>query len=748
MKLKVVGAPLGRIEGPEKVGGKTIYTADVQLPGLVWGRCLRSPYAHARIRRVDTEKARRVKGVVAILTGADLPAHRVGLSLQDTPILAQGKVRFMGEKVVAVAAESLDAADEALALVEIDYEELPGVFDPLGAMAEGAPLVHEELTSYKGFHAPPETRPNVFAMQSWRAGDVAAGFQQSDVVLEHTFKTGLAHQAYLEPHSVVVAVDGGERVDIWASCKAPFRVKSHLARQLEIPKERIRVHSVAVGGDFGGKGALMDIPICYELAKAARRPVKMIMTYHEELVAGDPRHASMIRIKSGVKKDGRIVAREADVIFNSGAYASFKPGEVPNLGGATHATGVYRIPNYAIRSYGVYTNGVPCGYYRAPGQPQTVFACESHTDLLAKAIGMDPMEFRLKNLIQSGDKLPGGRGVDKVRCRETLIAAAKKAGWGKKQAPGTGLGVGVSFRHVGGSGLANAEIAASPDGKITILTAVPDIGTGTHTLLQQIAAEVLTIPPGDVRAEIGDTETFESDAAPGGSKITNMSGHAVLAAARELRTRLVSVAASMLRCSAAHVELAEGRFSTDDAGKKSLGFAEVCARAAGAGELRVRKSYEIAARSPVAAFVAQIAEVEVDADTGRLKVKRMVTAHDVGTVINPLTHQGQIEGGLVQGLGYAVMEEVVAENGKVLTANFGDYRIPAIADVPPLETVLIEDPTGPGPFAAKQIGENGIIATAAAVANALAAAAGVRVFDLPLTAEKIYFALKSAKPNA
>ena len=749
MKLNIVGRPLGRIEGPDKVGGKTLYTADVKLPGMLWGRCLRSPYAHARILGVNTDKAKKVKGVVSVLTAGDVSPFRVGLSLQDTPVLARGKVRFMGEKVAAVAAENLEAAEEALSLIEVDYEELPGVFDPRRAMAAGAPLVHEELSSYKGFHPPPETLPNVFAIQNWAAGDIAAGFKEADLVIEHTFKTGLAHQAYLEPHAVVAAVDGSNRIDIWASCKAPFRVKSHLARQLEIPKEQIRVHVVAVGGDFGGKGALMDIPICYELARATRRPVKMVMTYHEELTAGDPRHSSVIRIKSGLKKDGTIVAREAEVIFNSGAYASFKPGEVPNLGGATHVTGVYRIANYSIRSYGVYTNGVPCGYYRAPGQPQAVFAAESHTDLLAKAVGMDPLEFRLKNLLREGDKLAGGRAIEKLRCRETLLAAAKKIGWKKKAGKNIGRGIGISFRHVGGSGLANAEISASPDGKIAILTAVPDIGTGTHTLLQQIAAEVLTIPPADVRAEIGDTETFENDASPGGSKITNMSGHAVLAAAEELRERLISIAASMLACGAGDVKLVKGRFSTARGAKKSLSFAAVCRRAAdGNGELRIRHCYEAKGRSPVAAFVVQIAEVRVDGETGQLKVKRMVTAHDVGTVINPLTHQGQIEGGLVQGLGYAVMEEVVTEQGKVLTANFGDYRIPCIADIPSLETVLIEDPTGPGPFAAKQIGENGIIATAGAIANALDDAVGVRIFELPLTAEKIYFALKSAKSAA
>ena len=750
MNLKVVGRAMGRVEGPEKVGGKTVYTADVELPGMLWGKCLRSPYPHARIVSINTARAESVSGVVAVLTGADLPRHRVGLSLQDTPLLAQGKVRFAGEKVAAVAAEDRDAAEEALALIEVEYEELPAVFDPRQAMETGAPLVHDELPSYQGFKAPVENFPNVFAFQNWSAGDVDAGFKEADLVLEHTFRTGLAHQGYIEPHSVVVAVDGLDHVDIWASCKAPFRVKSHLSRQLEIPKEQIRVHIVAVGGDFGGKGALMDIPICYHLAKASRRPVKMVMTYAEELQAGDPRHSSVITIASGVKKDGTLTARRVEVLFNSGAYAAFKPGDPPNLGGATFTNGVYRIPNYSIRSYGVYTNGVPCGYYRAPGQPQAVFAAESHMDLIAKALRMDPLELRLKNLLADGDKLPGGRAVDKVRARETLQAAAKKAGWGRKRGKNVGLGIGISFRHVGGSGKASAELALSEGGGVTILTAVPDIGTGTHTLLQQIVAEVLTIPPGDVRSIIGDTDTFESDAAPGGSKITTMSGHAVLEAAQELRQKLLGSAAAVLGCAAGDVRLENGRFTLAGNGKKSLPFASVAREATKQenGELQVRSSFEVKSRSPVPAFVVQIAEVQVDAETGQIAVKRMTTAHDVGTVINPITHQGQIEGGLVQGLGYAMMEEVVTENGKVLTTNLGDYRIPCTRDLPPLETVLIEDPAGPGPFSAKQIGENGIVATAAAVANAVDDAVGVRIFDLPITAEKIHSALRSGRPAA
>jgi len=750
MKLKVVGRPLGRIEGPEKVGGQTLYTADVRLRGMIWGKCLRSPVTHARILRVDTSRAKKLQGVHAILTGEDLPSLRVGLSLQDIPVLAQGKVRFAGEKVAAVAAENLAAAEEALSLIEVDYEELPSVFDPIKAMRPDAPLIHEELGSYKGFHHPPESIPNVFALQVWSAGDLALGFREADVVLEHTFRTQLAHQAYIEPHACVVAVDSSDRVEVWASCKAPFRLKEQLSQQLNLLKDHIRVRTISVGGDFGGKGSLMDIPLCYHLAKAAGRPVKMVMTYAEELTAGDPRHPSVVRLKTGVKRDGSIMAREAEVIFNSGAYAAFKPGEVPNLGGATHATGVYRIPNYSIRSYGIYTNSVPCGYYRAPGQPQVVFAVESHTDLIAKELRMDPLEFRLRNLIRDGELLPGGRSVDKVRCRETLEAAARAVGWGKKKSKkNIGRGVGVSFRHVGGGGEASAEISVSAEGKVTVLSAVPDTGTGTHTLLGQIAAELLALSPKEIQVVIGDTETFEIDAAPGGSKITNMTGQALLQATEELRQKMASIAASLLGCRADEVKLARGRFVAIKGSKRGITFAEVARHAAeGGGDLRVRKTYKVKVRSAVAAFVAQVAEVEVDEETGVLKIRRLVTAHDVGTIINPLTHQGQIEGGIIQGLGYATMEEVVAEDGKVVTLNLGDYRIPCVRDIPELKTVLVESPSGPGPFAAKHIGENGIVATAAAIANALHDAVGVRIFDLPLAAEKIYFALKSSRSAA
>ncbi|MBI2989337.1 MAG: xanthine dehydrogenase family protein molybdopterin-binding subunit [Deltaproteobacteria bacterium] len=750
MELKVVGRPLGRIEGPEKVGGKTLYAADVQLPGLVWGKCLRSPIPHGKILRVDASKAKKLKGVLAVLTGEDLPPVRVGLRLQDMPLLARGKVRFAGDKVAAVVAEELDTAEEALSLIQIDYEDLPSVSDPMKAMEPGAPIIHEELASYKELPHPPVEKPNVFSSQKWSSGDLNKGFAEADLILEHTFRTHLAHQGYIEPHACVVAVDSGDHVQVWASCKAPFRVKELLAEQLGLPKEHIRVNVITVGGDFGGKGSLMDVPLCYFLAKAVGRPVKMVMSYAEELMAGDPRHPSVVRLKTGVERDGRLIAREADIVFNSGAYAAFKPAEVVNLGGASYATGVYRIPNFTIHAYGVYTNSVPCGYMRAPGQPQVIFAVESHMDLIAKELKIDPLELRLKNLFSDGELLPSKRPLERVRCREVLEAAAKKAGWGRpKPGKNVGHGIAVSFRHVGGSGETNLEMSVTPAGKIHILSTVPDTGTGTHTLLRQIAAEVLTIPPEDIGVAIGDTETFEADAAPGGSKITFMSGRAVLATAEEMREKMKVVAARLMGCNPDQVKLEKGCFFGPRGEKNKVSFAAVAREVAHSGNgLHIRKTYRPKGRSGVAGFFAQVAEVEVDQETGILKVRRIVTAHDVGTIINPLTHQGQIEGGVIQAFGYATMEEVGIEDGKVVTLNLGDYRIPCTQDLPLLDTVLVEDAAGPGPFAAKQIGENSIVATAAAIANALHDAVGVRIFDLPLTAEKIYFALRSSKSAA
>ena len=565
MELKVVGQPIGRVEGPDKVSGRMVYTADVDTPEALWGKCLRSTMPHARLVRVDASRARRVPGVRAVLTGADVPDFRVGVSLQDLPVLARDKVRFIGDKIAAVAADTLDAAEEALSLIEVEYEELPAVAGIEESLADGAPAIHEGLAGYAGVPGRPDNQPNVLSLKEHGAGDVAQGMAEAEVAIEHTFRTPGVHQVYLEPHATVVSAADPGRIDVWASCKAPFRLKQMLAAQLELEEANIHVHGVALGGDFGGKGSQMDVPVCYYLSRAAGRPVKMVMNYTEELMAGDPRHPSVMRVKLGAKRDGTLVALDSDIYFDSGAYSGFKPSEIDG----SYVVNAYRIPNYAIRTYNVYTNGVPGGYMKSPGQPQAVFAIESLLDMLARELDLDPVAIRLKNLMQDGDVLPNKRGMEKIRCRETMEAALAAAGWhGDKPGEDTGRGMALGFRHTGGSGTVNLEVSCNSGGEVTVLTAIPDIGTGTHTLLRQITAELLTLPAERVQVARGDTDTFETDAEPGGSKITAMVGRGLVEAVEELRGRITQAAADALGCKADEVTLADGRFR---AGRRRTG---------------------------------------------------------------------------------------------------------------------------------------------------------------------------------
>ena len=373
MSHRIVGQPIGRLDGADKVSGAARYSADVTLPGMIWGKALRSPLPHARILGIDTSKARALPGVLAVLTAADLPDVLVGRRMFDMPVLARDRVRFIGEKVAVVAAADPDVAEEALALIDVEYDDLPAIIDLAKALESDAPLVHENAGAYEG--APTERpHPNVQSVLRFKLGDVEAGFREADRIFEHTFRTQLAHQGYLEPHAGVVAIDGDGRVQVWASNKMPYRLKELMSHALRLPKEQIRVNLTPIGGDFGGKGSLMDLPLAYHLARATGRPVKMVMRYAEELMAGNPRHPSLITVRTGVTRDGQIVARQVKALFNSGAYAAFKPVPHVHLGGVSLGAGVYRIPNLLIESYCVYTHNVPCGHMRSPGEPQMVFA--------------------------------------------------------------------------------------------------------------------------------------------------------------------------------------------------------------------------------------------------------------------------------------------------------------------------------------------------------------------------------------
>ena len=737
---RVVGQPIPRIEGPAKVTGQARYAADFLQPGAVWGKCLHAPYSHAGIVRIDTSRARAVPGVHAVITGADTRDGGLwGRGVKDAPPLAFGRVRYYGERVAAVAADDEDIAQAALELIEVEYEELPAVFDPREAMRDGAPILHPDFNSYFGFKIKHEQPSNIHHESHLERGDVEQGFSEADVIVENTYITQRQSQGMLEPQSILVWIDpADDRVHLWHCNKVPYFVRGALAVAAGIPEERIVVHPTYIGGDFGNKGNSRLTPICYYLAKTSRRPVRMISDYTEEFLAGNPRHHVMLRLRSGVKRDGTLTAHTVDHVVNSGAYAAFK--SYGTIAGANEAAGPYRVANSRIDSVFVYTNTVPGGFMRAPGEPEGVFAVESHMDEVARRIGMDPVEFRLKNLIVEGDETAFGHLLHDVRARETLQAAVDAAGYASEKPRNVGRGVAIGERGTG-AGEGTVEVLLQPDGRAIIGTPMFDQGTGTYTTIAQVAGEELGIPPDRFELQVWDTDELESDSGLTGSRGTHVNTLAAYEAAQEARRELVQLAAEFLGWPADQVTFTGGQARREDAGE-ALGWEELLARA---GQSVRARAHTSARRSHLTAFVAQVAEVAVDPETGQVQVLRFTTAHDSGTVVNPLGYQGQVNGGFQHGLGYVLMEELVVEDGRVTTLSFGDYKMPTAADMPPLTTVVLDSDTGEGPYSIRGIGEAPCIPVAPAIANAVADAVGVRVRDLPITAVKVYRALKEKR---
>jgi CO/xanthine dehydrogenase Mo-binding subunit len=739
--FKVVGAPIPRIEGKDKVSGRTIYAADVNLPRLLWAKILRSPYPHARIQRIDTSKAHRVPGVKAIITGEDVKGRFIGKMIRDMPVLCWDVVRFVGDRVAAVAADSVDGAEEAINLIGVEYEELPAVFDPLEAMQAGAPLVHENVGAYDG--GPTDKLAldvhNGLTRLAWRKGDVEKGFRESDRVFEHTFHIPARHQGYLEPHASVLDIDPRGKIQVWTSAKNPFGIRAQLAKAIDASEDQIRINAVNVGGEFGGKGDGIDLPIAYFLARRSGQPVKIVLTYAEELMASNPAHPTVIKIRSGVTRDGGLVARDLRAVHACGAYGALKSNA--SLATWHYAGGQYRIDNASFEFLQIYTNTVPGGYYRSPGAVATAFAVDSHTDIIAKELGMDPAEFRLKNFLTEGGEDAVGHRLRNVRFREVLQAALDAAGW-KHRKPRSyyGRGIALSGRHISG-GDTGLILTAELDGSFTVLSPTIDQGSGTHTILRQLVAEELKVPVEQVRVVAGDTDSTPRDSGVRASRVTYVAGNAVVQACGKLREELLDHAARMLECRSHEIELGAGRFFLRQDPGQEVTLRRVVAQAGAPVSVSVYDDYPYP--EDISYICAQVAEVEVDPDTGAIDLHRLVSAHDVGTIINPITHQGQIDGATVMGVGQAVMEELVMENGQVTNSSLGDYKMPTPADIPELRTVLVRSSGGVGPLDSKPIGEFANNGPPAAVANAVADAVGVRLFDLPITAEKIYQALKA-----
>jgi CO/xanthine dehydrogenase Mo-binding subunit len=739
-EFKTVGTAVPRAEGADKVSGSTIYAADVKLPGLLWGKIVRSPHPHARIRRFDTARARQVPGVRACITGADVRGFLVGKQIRDMPVLCWDVVRFVGDRVAAVAADTLDAAEEAAHLIDVDYEPLPAVFDPMDAMQPGAPLLHGNVAAYDG--APKNILAadlhNGLTRLSYGKGDVEKGFREADLVLEHTFRIPARHQGYLEPHAGTVAIDGDGRVQVWASVKNPFNVRSQLSKALDLPEERIRMNVVNVGGEFGGKGDGVDLTVAYFLARESGSPVKIVNTYAEELTASNPAHPTVITIRSGVMRDGRIVARSIRALHASGGYGALKSNT--SLATWHYAGGQYRVQHSSCEFLQIYTNTVPGGYYRSPGAVAVAFAVDSHTDLIAQALKMDPAEFRLRNFLTDGEEDGVGQRLKNVRFREVLQGALTASGWNKARPRNTGRGIALSGRHISG-GDTGVILAAESDGSFTIVSPSIDQGSGTHTILRQLVAEHLKVPVEQVRVVVGDTDTAPRDSGMRASRMTYVAGKAMVQACDQLRERLLEHAARMLECRAEEIEFAGGQFSLRQDPGQRVPLRRVLAQTTERLQVSVYEDYPYP--EDISYVCAQVAEVEVDPATGAVRVKRLVTAHDVGTVINPVTHQGQIDGAAIMGMGQGVMEELVMDNGRITNNNLGDYKLPTIADIPTLTTVLVKSTGGVGPLDSKPIGEFANNAPPAAIANAIADAVGVRLFELPLSPDKIYRALRA-----
>ena len=735
---KVVGNPTPRVEGEHKVTGKAIYAVDVTLPGMLWGKVLRSPIAYGRIKRIDASRALQLPGVHAVVTGEDVTGLKIGRKLYDMPILADGVVRFIGEKVAAVAADDEHTAEEAVNLIDVEYEEWDPVLDPEKAMDPSAPIIHPDVPGYKGLPNKLAAATNDFIYVTWKKGDIQEGFRQADLVLENIFFTNAVHQSYIEPHSCVVKTAPDGSAEIWACSKVPYGLREQVANAARIGPEKLVVHPCYIGGDFGGKGDFMDVALVYFMSKKSGRPVKMVMDYDEEFTAGNPRHASIIRVKTGVKKDGAIVAHHMHFIFDSGAYGAFKPNAF--LNGPHASAGPYNIPHVFIEEHMVYTNKIPCGHMRAPGDPQGFFANESQLDLVAKKLGMDRIKFRQRNLMRDGDLDPTGQKVDYIKTEETLQRALKEAGFYKPRPKNVGRGVAlVQWMPNGGSGTVGIKI--EEDGLVTISSAMLDQGAGTYTLLCEIIGQELEIPLSQVKVEILDTKAGKQDTGVGASRATRVYGNAGYQAALKAVEEIKRVAAEQLKTTADQIVLAKGGVAPTRGGRR-VSYAEL-AKAKGS-PIAVEATYSDTSKVHEASMCAQIAEVEVDPETGEVKLRKFTSTHNTGTVINPLMHQGQIEGGAMMGIGYALMEHLMITDGKVTTTHFGDYKIPTIKDVPAFKTLVMEKSKGAGPYNSMPIGETSNIAAAAAIANAVEDAVGVRIHSLPITAEKVLAALRGA----
>ena len=737
-----IGVSLPRRDLPEKLTGEAKYTADIRLPGMLHGKILRSPHAHARILAVDASAAARLPGVHAVLTPFDAPDGRVA---PDVRIL-DTKARFVGDEVAAVAAADEDTAEEALRLIEVSYEPLPFVTDSIEAMRAGAPEVHDGGNLVNG-------KPITL-----ERGKVEEGFAEADRIFEDEFATPSHSGAALEPRAAIAAWED-ERLTVWKSSRGIHADRVNLSLSLGIPREDVRVIGPHMGAGYGNKDETRLAAITAILARRAGRPVKIELTREEEFIAGRSRHATMTKLRVGVKQDGTVTAIHATTIMDTGAYLSSGPGVIRRAGqGALY---IYRCANARYDGYLVYTNQPSAGSYRALGAPQGHFALESLIDRIAQEMGIDPLDFRLKNHVgqegQPGERVTpptdivdsqpveGGIPFSSNGLRECLERGAASIGWGEQPAqqpnapPAKKRGIGMSmFVYRGGpGGRSTARMRLEHDGLVTLTTGVMDVGEGSLTVLAQIAAEALSIPYEKVNVVSGDTHSTPQAPITAGSTATFSGGLAVKRAAECLKSRIVETAAAEFGCAPEFVDLVDGMVSDRTGRRMSL---EQAARLCMERSMEVEVSVSPGSREFIVnSFGAHFAEVEVDCATGSVRVLRFVAAHDSGRILNPNMAVNQVEGGVSQMLGFTLSERMLtdAPSGVTLNASFLEHKSPTILDSPPIEVIFADVVDPVGPFGAKALGEPPSVGVAPAIANAIYDAIGVRVRELPITPDVI-----------
>ncbi len=742
---RYIGQRTIRPDGYDKVTGRANYGADLTLPGMIWGKILRSPYAHARIKSIDFSRAEAHPEVLAIASYQDFPhvssetfqAGEAPTDLLDLArnILAEDKVLYHGHAIAAIAARTETAAEEALSLIDIEYEVLKPVMDVADAMLPESPVLHENMFT-QGLAEVPDTASNIASRMELKKGDIEAGFAEAEVVVERDYYTPTVHQGYIEPHATTVSIDEGGQAMIWCSTQGHFDVRAGVAKLLDMDLGKLKVVASEIGGGFGGKTVVYLEPVALILARKSGRPVKMAMTRDEVFRASGPGSATRSRIKIGARKDGTITAMSARLCFEAGAFKGSPMGP-----GCMTVFTPYDVENIYIEGYDVVVNKAKVAAYRAPGAPQAEYAAEMAVNELASLLGLDPIEFRLQNAAKEGTQTVYGPKLKRVGLVECLEAAKNSPHYQSaiQENQGRGLAAGFWF-NIGGQ--SSVIINMNPDGTGTILEGSPDIG-GSRASMQMMAAEEIGIDTSKLRPVVADTEHVAYNQTTGGSRTTFATGMAVIEAAQDVVRQLKERAAAVWNVTAEQVDWVDG-VAINTAGDGKLTVAQICQGAEKTGG-QISGTANINARGAGPSFAVHLCDVEVDRDTGKTDVIRYTAIQDAGKAIHPGYVEGQFQGGAAQGIGWALNEEYIYnEDGIMENPGFLDYRIPLASDLPMIDTIIVEVPNPFHPFGVRGVGETGIVPPLAAVASAVSDAIDIQLTDLPCSPPRVLKAIQDA----